>query len=257
MKKFIASLAIGAFLISPALADSTIDALTAGAAVSATDVLPAVQGSDPAVKVTAAQIKTFTNLSAVDARTTVTEAVNNADQNKLVTFSNASAVAASIAQAGTAGSFAAGWAATLMNLGAGTVTLTPATSTIDGAATITLATNQSIDVYSDGTNYFTARGRGPVSFSVAGTSAMGTGAITSATCATVVTTTATGVLTTDIVTASFNGDPHAVTGYIPSTAGMLTIIAYPSAGNVNFLVCNNTSSSVTPGAITLNWRVAR
>jgi hypothetical protein len=90
-----------------------------------------------------------------------------------------------------------------------------------------------------------------------GTSALGTGAITSATCATVVTTSATGAASTDVVVASFNGDPTGVTGYIPATAGMLTIIAYPTSNNVNFKVCNNTSSSVTPGAITLNWRVVR
>lgn len=90
-----------------------------------------------------------------------------------------------------------------------------------------------------------------------GTSALGTGAITSGTCATVVTTAATNTATTDVVTASFNGDPSAVTGYIPTTAGMLTILVYPTANNVNFKVCNLTASSITPGAITLNWRVAR
>lgn len=90
-----------------------------------------------------------------------------------------------------------------------------------------------------------------------GTSALGTGAISSATCATVVTTAATNTATTDVVLASFNGDPTGVTGYIPATSGMLTIISYPTSGNVNFKVCNNTSSSITPGAITLNWRVVR
>lgn len=90
-----------------------------------------------------------------------------------------------------------------------------------------------------------------------GTSAMGTGAISSATCATVVTTTATNTATTDVVSWGFNGDPTAVTGYVPLVAGMLTIIAYPSSGNVNFKVCNNTNASVTPGAITLNWRILR
>jgi hypothetical protein len=90
-----------------------------------------------------------------------------------------------------------------------------------------------------------------------GTSALGTSAISSAACATAVTTTATGTATTDAVIASFNGDPTAVTGYIPATAGMLTIVAYPTANNVNFKVCNNTSASITPGAITLNWRVVR
>jgi hypothetical protein len=90
-----------------------------------------------------------------------------------------------------------------------------------------------------------------------GTSALGTSAISSATCASVVTTSAPNTATTDVVTASFNGDPTAVTGYIPATAGMLTIISYPTSGNVNFKVCNNSNASITPGAITLNWRVVR
>ena len=90
-----------------------------------------------------------------------------------------------------------------------------------------------------------------------GATALGTGAISSGTCASVVTATATNVATTDVVTASFNGDPTAVTGYIPATTGMLAIIVYPTTGNVNFKVCNNTASSITPGAITVNWRVVR
>lgn len=90
-----------------------------------------------------------------------------------------------------------------------------------------------------------------------GTSALATGAITSATCATVVTTSATGTATTDNIMADFNADPTGVTGYAASASGMLTIIKYPTANNVNFKVCNNTSGSITPGAITLNWRVVR
>lgn len=101
-------------------------------------------------------------------------------------------------------------------------------------------------------------GAGGLSSTVAsGTSALGTSAISSATCATVVTTSATNTTTNDVIWWGFNGDPTAVTGYVPLTSGMLTIIAYPSANNVNFKVCNNTSGSITPGAITLNWRVIR
>jgi hypothetical protein len=48
-----------------------------------------------------------------------------------------------------------------------------------------------------------------------------------------------------------------VTGYSPTTTGMLSIIGYPTSGNVNWRVCNNTAASITPGAITLNWRVVR
>ena len=90
-----------------------------------------------------------------------------------------------------------------------------------------------------------------------GTAAMGTVAIASGACAAAVTVGATGVATTDVISATFNADPTAVTGYIPSANGMLTIIPYPTANNVNFKVCNNTNASVTPGAVTLNWYVHR
>ena len=90
-----------------------------------------------------------------------------------------------------------------------------------------------------------------------GSSAMGTAAIASAACATVVTATATGTLTTDVVDWGFNGDPTAVTGYAAAITGMLTIIAYPTSNAVNFKVCNNTAASITPGTITLNWRVLK
>jgi hypothetical protein len=90
-----------------------------------------------------------------------------------------------------------------------------------------------------------------------GTAAMGTDAIASGDCAADVTVSAPGVTTSDVVTAGFAGKPTAITGYIPSTSGMLTILPWPSADNVNFTVCNNTGGSITPGALTLNWRVSR
>ena len=90
-----------------------------------------------------------------------------------------------------------------------------------------------------------------------GTAVLGTSQINSAVCASAVTVANGNVATTDTVNASFNGDPTAVTGYVPLTTGMLAIVAYPTAGNVNFKVCNNTSSAITPGAITLNWNVIR
>lgn len=91
----------------------------------------------------------------------------------------------------------------------------------------------------------------------AGTAALGTALIASGACATAVASSATGVLTTDTVQWTFNADPTSTVGYQPSTNGMLTIISYPTSGNVNFKVCNNTAAGVTPGAVTLNWRVAR
>lgn len=90
-----------------------------------------------------------------------------------------------------------------------------------------------------------------------GATALGTGAISSASCATVVTATATGTLSTDAISWTPNGSIKAVTGYVPATTGGLTISAYPGSGAVNFDVCNWTSGSITPGAITINWRVTR
>lgn len=91
----------------------------------------------------------------------------------------------------------------------------------------------------------------------AGTIALATSAISSAACSSEQTSAATGVATTDTLQSSFSGDPTAVTGYIPSTSGMLTIIGYTKTDFVAYKVCNNTSGSITPGAITLNWRVVR
>jgi hypothetical protein len=98
---------------------------------------------------------------------------------------------------------------------------------------------------------------GTTSTIASGTFTLGTGAISSATCATVVTVSATGVATTDVVTASFNGDPTGITGYAPSASGTLYMYVYPTTNNVNVKVCNNTSGSITPGAATLNFRVVR
>ena len=90
-----------------------------------------------------------------------------------------------------------------------------------------------------------------------GTATMGTGAVTSGTCATAVTVSAAGVATTDVITSTPNVDPTGVTGYGPSSSGSLYIQAYPTANNVNFKVCNDSAGTITPSAITLNWKVVR
>lgn len=86
---------------------------------------------------------------------------------------------------------------------------------------------------------------------------LGAAAIASAACSAVTTVAAAGVLATDVVSVSFAADPTGQAGFIPSTNGMLAIFAWPTAGNVNFKVCNNTSASITPGSWSINWRVAR
>lgn len=160
---------------------------------------------------------------------------------------------------------AAGPTFTTPTLGAATATsingntFTTGTYTLTGTAGKTLNFTNSLTLSgTDSTTMTFPTTSATIPQTVAsGTSALGTGAISSAACATVVTTSATGTATTDTITAGFNGDPTGVTGYTPVTTGALTIFTYPSANNVNFKVCNLTGSSITPGAITLNWRVVR
>ena len=84
-----------------------------------------------------------------------------------------------------------------------------------------------------------------------GTAVLGTSPISGTSSASVVTKTATGVLSTDSIIWSFNAAPS--TGYVSG----LFIQAYVTTGNVNFLVTNPTAGSLTPAAATLNWSVIR
>ncbi len=90
-----------------------------------------------------------------------------------------------------------------------------------------------------------------------GTIVLSTGAISSGTCTSAQTGSATGTLTTDNLMVDFNADPTGTTGYAPVTTGMLTIIKYPTADTANVKICNLTTGSITPGATTLNFRVTR
>lgn len=175
-----------------------------------------------------------------------------------VKYTSSSAVAVTLPQA--TGTFST-CNTDIIAAGTGTVTVTPTTSTINGSSSLAVAGSRSANITADSGNYDAAGtallGSGSTTTIASGTAALGTSAITSGACAAAVTVSASGVATTDAVIAGFNGDPTSTTGFIPSTSGMLTIIAYPSANDVNFKVCNDTASSVTPGAVTLNWRVVR
>jgi hypothetical protein len=92
----------------------------------------------------------------VNAQTGTTYTYQTGDRGKLVSHSNASAIAGTLPQASA--SFPSGWFVDVQNTGAGTLTITPTTSTIDGVSSIVLVTGQGVRIYSDGTNYFSMRG---------------------------------------------------------------------------------------------------
>lgn len=103
--------------------------------------------------------RTLSANEAINAQTGTSYTYLQSDCGKLVTFSNAASQAVTLPQAGSGGNFASGWFIDTSSLGAGTVTITPTTSTIDGAANLTLSQNDGLRIVSNGTNYFTVRGR--------------------------------------------------------------------------------------------------
>lgn len=100
------------------------------------------------------------------------------------------------------------------------------------------------------TGYITNPSAGSNPVKGTGTAALGTSAIASGVCAAVVTAAVTGVSN---FTWTFSGDVSGVTGYAPTANGILTIEAYVTANTLNWKVCNNTSASITPGAVTVNY----
>lgn len=170
-------------------------------------------------------------------QTGTTYAILNSDCGKLLTLSNAGAVAVSVAQAGSAGSFISGWSLHMENLGAGTVTITPSTSTIDGAATLTLATNQGVVLFSDGTNYFTERGRGSTTSGTV--TSVGTGCGLSGG-----TITASGTVIASMVTNTQTGTTYAI---LDADCGKLLTLSNAGA------VAASIAQAGTAGSFASGW----
>lgn len=77
----------------------------------------------------------------------------NTDRGNLVQITAAGACAITLPQAGT-GNFTTNFNFAVLVTGAGTVTVTPTTSTINGTSSFVIATNQIAYIYSDNANYF-------------------------------------------------------------------------------------------------------
>ncbi len=95
--------------------------------------------------------------SGVNTQTVSPYTVVCSDALKLVILNSASAFAVNLPSAATCGT---GYVFQLKNLGAGLVTITPLFGNIDGSSSITLVTGSGVDIYNDGTNYFTQSGKG-------------------------------------------------------------------------------------------------
>ena len=97
-----------------------------------------------------ASILSWQQATQVRANAGTTDTITVNDYGFIVSENNAGAVAVALPQA--TGSFST-FSYYQLNKGAGVVTITPTTSTINGAATYTLGQNQSAFIVSDGTNW--------------------------------------------------------------------------------------------------------
>ena len=96
-----------------------------------------------------------------NSQTGVTYTYVSGDRAKTIVHSNALAIAGTMPQAGA--SFPDGWFTDVVNVGGGTLTITPVTSTINGGATLVLTTGQGARIMSNGANYFAILGKSSAS----------------------------------------------------------------------------------------------
>lgn len=118
------------------------------------------------LKIAAANVTGLVNggTEAVNAQVGTTYTVLASDAGKLVTLSNASAIAVTV----PSGVFTSGQFADFENKGAGDVTITPTSATINGAANFVLHAGQGLRMVFDATNFQVVLGRGVVAKSAVG-----------------------------------------------------------------------------------------
>jgi len=129
----------------------TVTSITPGGGLTST-----LTATAPGSAITASG--TLSGAELVNAQTGTSYTIVDGDRAKLVTLSNASPVAVTLPQAGASSQFQAGWYCDIENLSVLPALITPTTSTIDGATSFSLGTNQGVRIASNGSNYSTQRG---------------------------------------------------------------------------------------------------
>ena len=186
------------------------------------------------------------------------------DDSKILQFSNGATATTYNLPVPTTTGFGAGWYDCIINYGTGTVTVTPASSTINGASTLAVGASLGACIFTDGTNYVaTGTAVAPSGSGIA--SAMITWYMSTITSATTNYTApgATGGSSTGIVVLAGRGVTFTRLTYYQTTAdaGTATVVTlyYGTAGSTlsasGTLTCTVTLGSHTC-SVTANQAVS-
>jgi hypothetical protein len=211
-------------------------------------------------------IASWQQAARVNAQTGTSYTVTVDDYGKLVTLNNGSPVAVTLPQATT--TFAV-FNAYFCNIGAGVVTITPTTSTINGIASLNLSLGQCIQVISDATNYQIFPGPPPAAttfnepgftncsltatvasnlLTVALKDAAGNDPTSNSKCLIAFrsTTSSTGTLTIDTVQAALSINTNATgatLGSVNATAFRFWVVAFDNGGTVVLSLYNASTAT--------------
>lgn len=220
---FIENIGAGAFTLTPS--SSTINGATTLVLASGMSAVLFSDGTNyRAIVIGKAGV-------AVNLQTGTSYTYVSGDRGKLVSHSNAAAIAGTLPQA--AGAFGAGFFMWVQNRGAGTLTITPTTSTIDAAATLALTAGQGVLLASDGTDYYTMRGVGS-----------GSGGLTNWT----------DTLNTTSPNATVNAAALTATG---SATNIDAVIAPKGTGALQSVVADNAGGGNKRGTYAVDWQLYR
>jgi len=138
------------------MATTTIGGISTSSTVAADADLREIEQGGVTKKEANSVLRTYMINPPPNLQTGTTYTYAATDNGKLVSHSNAAAIAGTLPVAG--GAFITGWWTNVQNRGAGTLTITPTTSTIDGVSSLVLLAGQGCRIVSDGANYYTQRG---------------------------------------------------------------------------------------------------